>query len=43
MDKKYEIRDDGRVVDLRVGPWGPASTVGGFAAHQGNVDQQSAY
>ena len=38
MDKKYEIRADGRIVALRDGPWSVAGTVGGFVEHEGNLE-----
>jgi len=39
MEKKYEIRADGRIVALREGPWGDAGTVGGFVDGEHNLSQ----
>jgi len=37
VKKKYEIRDDGRIVALRKGRWGEAGTVGGFVDGEHNL------
>lgn len=38
MGKNYEIRADGRIMALGDGPWGPIGTVGGYVAHESNLD-----